>query len=352
MPYLLSLPLLGFRRRALACSALVFAALACNPDESTAPATDPVAATPASTPEVATPVAPTPELAYTSLSAPGVPFGDFHLPTSMYRAPYSGSLYATSVSAVITNLNIAKNAGMRIVISLVGNRRNYTNSDGTFNLSKWKSRVYAYRNVNLAQFVSSGTVIGHYMVDEPYCAACWGGRQIPRSDIEAMAKYSKSIWPSIPTGVRSSPTQLGTTAFTYLDFAWAQYVGPLHYPSFKQTPSQFRDTQVAAAKRLGLGLVFGMNYLDGGDGSSRINGTYAKDPNLSDNVHCTSGGCYRYAMSANEVKNAGTTFALTSYACAVISWKYNDTFLSRSGMKDAMSAVGSAARSRSRTACK
>ncbi len=57
-------------------------------------------------------------------------------------------------------------------------------------------------------------------------------------------------------------------------------------------------------------------------------------------------------MSANEVKNAGTVFAQSSYACAVISWKYDDTFLSRSGMKDAMSAVGSAARSRSRTACK
>ncbi len=155
----------------------------------------------------------------------------------MYRAPYSGSLYATSVSAVISNLNTAKSAGMRIVISLVGNRGNYTNSNGTFNLAKWKSRIDMYRKVNLAPFVSSGTIIGHYMVDEPYCAACWGGKQIPVSDIEAMGRYSKSIWPSIPTGVRSSPSQLGSTHFTYLDFAWAQYVGPLHYPSFKQTPT-------------------------------------------------------------------------------------------------------------------
>ena len=352
MSHLFSRAPMGFRLRAVACSALVFAALACNPDESTAPATDPVAATPATTPEVATPVAPTPELAYTSLSAPGVPFGDFHLPTSMYRAPYSGSLYATSVSAVITNLNTAKSAGMRIFISMAGNRSNYTNSDGTFNLSKWKYQISKFKGVNLAQFVSSGTLVGHYLVDEPYCAACWGGRQIPKSTIESMAQYSKSFWSSLPTGVRSSPSQLGTSAFTYLDFAWAQYVGPLHYPSFKQTPQQFRDTQVAAAKRLGLGLVFGMNYLDGGDGSSHINGTYAKDPHPYDSIRCTSGGCYRYAMSANEVKNAGTVFALTSYACAVISWKYNDTFLSRSGMKDAMSAVGSAARSRSRTACR
>jgi hypothetical protein len=348
MSYLLSLAPRGARRRALACSALVFAAVACNPDESTAPATDPVTAAPAA----ATPVAPTPELATSSLTAPGIAFGDFHLPTSMFKAPYSGSLYAASTGSVISNLNAAKSAGMRIVISMAGSRGYYTNSDGTFNLSKWKTRINAFRSVNLAPFVSSGTIIGHYLVDEPYCAACWGGRQIPKTDIEEMARYSKTIWSSVPTGVRSSPTQLGSSAFTYLDFAWGQYVGPLHQPSFGQSPAQYRDAQIAAAKRLHLGLVFGMNYLDGGDGSSRINGTYAKDPNLGDNTHCVSGGCYRYAMSPNEVKNAGTTFAQSSYACAVISWKYNETFLARSGMKDAMSAVGSAARNRSRTACK
>ncbi len=61
MSYLLSLAPRGARRRALACSALVFAAVACNPDESTAPATDPVAAAPVETPAV-TPAAPTVDL--------------------------------------------------------------------------------------------------------------------------------------------------------------------------------------------------------------------------------------------------------------------------------------------------
>ena len=77
------------------------------------------------------------------------------------------------------------------------------------------------------------------------------------------------------------------------------------------SPEQFRDTQIAAAKRLGLGLVFGLNYLDGGDGSSRINGTYAKDPNLSDNKYCKSAGWDATATRcrAAEVKRVGTVFA-------------------------------------------
>lgn len=352
MSHLFSLAPLGFRRRALACSALVFAALACNPDDSTAPATDPVAVTPAATPAVETPTA---ELAYTSLSAPGIPFGDFHLPTSMYRAPYTGSLSGLSVSNAVSTMSAAKTAGMRIVISLAGSRRNYTNSDGTFNMTKWKSRVYAFRGINFGSYVTSGTVIGHYLVDEPTCTGCWGGRRISASQIEEMSRYSKSLWSSMPTGVRTTPTQLTSygTSFSSIDFAWAQWAGPLHVPSFKMTPQQFRDAQVAAAKKLGLGLVFGLNYQDGGNGTSHINGTFAKDPNLSDSKYCVSGGsCYRYAMSASEVKSVGLVFAQSSYACAVISWRYDTTVLSRSGMKDAVSAVANAAKSRSRTSCK
>ena len=354
MSYLLSLAPQGARRR-VTCSALVFAALACSPDESTAPATDPVALTPESTPAVEAPAAPTAELSYTSLSAPGIPFGDFHLPTSMYKAPYTGSLSGLSVSSAVSNLNATKSAGMRIVISMAGSRSNYTNSDGTFNMTKWKSRVYAFRGINFGSYVTAGTVIGHYLVDEPTCSGCWGGRSISASQIEEMSKYSKSLWSSMPTAVRTTPTQLAKygASFSSLDFAWAQWAGPLHVPSFKMTPQQFRDAQVAAAKNLGLGLVFGLNYQDGGDGSSHINGTFAKDPNLSDSKVCSStGSCYRYAMSASEVRNVGTVFAQSSYACGVISWKYDPTVLSRTGMKDAVAAVAYAAKSRSRTSCK
>ena len=167
-----------------------------------------------------------------------------------------------------------------------------------------------------------------------------------------MSKYSKSLWPSVPTAVRAPPSTLGTTAFSSLDFAWAQWEGPLHFPSYHMTAQQFRDKEVAAAQRLRLGLVFGLNYLDAGNGTSHINGTYAQDPNLSDNIYCkSSGSCYRYAMSASEVKNVGAVFAAASYSCAVISWKYNTTFISRSGMKDALNYVSNVAKSRSRSSC-
>lgn len=338
------------RLRVLTSAVCLLAALACNTEGAAGPVDE---ATPTADP-TSTVESPdlTPEMA-TSATAPGVPFGDFHLPRSLFSSSvYSGSLQALWPSTTYDVLNAARSNGERVFIGLAGSKRYYTNSDGTFNLSKWKYRINLFKGYNLAQYVTSGTVIGHYLVDEPFCASCWGGRKITNSQIEEMSKHSKSIWRSMPTGVRAPPTLLGTTPFWSLDFAWAQWEGPLHQPSYKRTPQQFRDQQTSAAQRLRLGLVFGLNYLDGGDGTSHINGTYAKDPNLKDNVYCKSAGsCYRYAMSAKEVRNVGSVLAAASYGCAMVSWKYNTDFLSRSGMKDAMSYVASAARNRSRTSC-
>jgi hypothetical protein len=338
------------RLRALAAASFVVAAIACNADGTNGPVTD--ATTPATAPTVATPAAPTPEMV-TSSTAPGVPFGDFHLPPSLFSSSlYSGSLQALSVSSAISLLNSAKSYGERVVISMAGNRKTYTNSNGTFNMTLWKNRVSAFRSLNFGQFVTSGTVIGHYLIDEPLCAGCWGGTAITFAQIEEMSKFSKSIWPTLPTAVRAAPTKLGSTPYSSLDFGWAQWEGPLHGASFGLTPQQFRDKETAVAQKLGLGLIFGLNYLDGGNGTSHINGTYAQDPNLSDNVYCkSSGGCYRYAMSAAEVKTNGSVLAAASYGCGLISWQYNTTFISRSGMKDALTYVSNVAKNRARKGC-
>jgi hypothetical protein len=328
MSYKFKLSRQAGRVRALTAAASLIAAVACNPEEAIAPIVDGGA-----TPE--TPAAPVIE-AYTSATAPGIAFGDFHLPTSLFSSSrYSGSLQAVALSTVNSELNTAAKYGKRLVISMAGSRKFYTNSNGTFNMTKWKSRVAAFRGVALGRYVSSGVLLGHYLVDEPQCLRCWGGKRIPASAVEEMARYSKSIWPSLPTTVRAAPTLLPQITYRYLDFAWAQWVGP-HVPSANQTPAQFRDRQIAAAKARGLGLVFGLNYLSGGNGSSGRRGTARG----------------RWEMSASEVKNVGSVLAQAGYACAMLSWQYSSTFVSRSGMSTALSAVSSAARNRARASCK
>jgi hypothetical protein len=57
-------------------------------------------------------------------------------------------------------------------------------------------------------------------------------------------------------------------------------------------------------------------------------------------------------MSASEVKRVGAVFAGASYACGLVSWKYSSTFLSYSGVKNALDYVSGLARNRSRSSCK
>ena len=330
------------RLRAVVSGAVVLSALACNAEESTAPvaANDPApaAAIPAAD-SAALAATPTPAL-LTSSSATGIPFGDFHLPTTKFKTPYSGALLALFSSSASSTLNTARNAGLRVVISVAGNRSNYTNSDHTFNMTKWKSRVYAWRSFPFASYVSSGTVVGHYLTDEPTCASCWGGKVITTAQLEEMARYSKSLWPSMATTVRVSPTRLPQTTYRYLDFAWSQWEGPYHGTSYKLSPAQFRDKEIAAASARHLGLVFGLNYINGGNGSSGILGTYT-------NARAVN----RWQMSASEVKSVGGTLAAAPYACGVVSWQYDTKFLSRTGMSTAMSYVGGIAKNRSRSSC-
>jgi hypothetical protein len=281
----------------------------------------------------------------------GIPFGDTHLPLTQFGTTYSGALIAMWPSLTRKTLETARAKGMRIMIGLSGHRMFYTDR-GRFNLAKWKAKVSQYRKFNFDSYVKDGTVIGHYLIDEPFCDACWGGQKITYAQIEAMARYSKSLWPSLPTGVRAVPSHLGTRRFTAVDFGWAQWEGPLHVPSYRMTPEKFRDRETAAARALGLGVVFALNYLDAGDGTSHVNGTFAKDPNPRDNRVCNSRYCWRYAMTASEVRRVGRVLAAAPYGCAVLSWKYDLAFLSRSGMRSAIAEVARVARNRSRTSCK
>jgi hypothetical protein len=101
-----------------------------------------------------------------------------------------------------------------VIVSLAGGRTLYQNADGSFNLAKWKARIDLFRGYDFAKYVSAGTVIGHYLVDEAACAKCWGGKTLTYSQMEEMSRYSKSIWPTLPTGVRAPPSLLGSMEAT------------------------------------------------------------------------------------------------------------------------------------------
>ncbi len=139
----------------------------------------------------------------------GVPFGPFHLPNDQYgvRSWYNGALRTLSPASASSDLAYAKAKGIRVVVSLPGNRSNFTNSDKTFNLSRWKQRMDLWRPqaALLATYYANGTILANYLQDEPDCSSCWGGKPITGAEVAEMGRYAKSILPGIPTVVRVVP---------------------------------------------------------------------------------------------------------------------------------------------------
>jgi hypothetical protein len=237
---------------------------------------------------------------------------------------------------VLQFLAAMKAKGGRLVLKMCNGEDKYVkNADGTFSFTKWKSLVDRFRKVNLGPYISDGTLMGHFLIDEPQRTAKWGGKIIPQSTVEAMAQYSKQIWPTLPTLVRVVPSWLASApvSYTALDAGWLQY------GYGKGDPAKLVASETSVAKQKGLGLVIGLNILDGGNGSSGVRGW-------------SSG---KWAMTASEIRNYGSALLSQSYACGFFNWTYQyfgPTYYARSDIKSAMADLSNKAKVHARTSCR
>jgi hypothetical protein len=183
-----------------------------GPESSSLPGTDGVPteagvqAIPVSQPEFAT------------AFAGGIPFGTSALPTSWFGSRYNGALRNIWPGSLRSELAAIKARGGKVVLMFAGNEKYYKDGSGHFSLDKWKNRIDRFRGVDFNSYVSDGTIIGHYLIDEPNDPANWNGR----------------------------------------DAAWAQYL------SRRGNVSNYIRDQVSDAQHRGLQLVVGMNVIKGG----------------------------------------------------------------------------------------
>jgi hypothetical protein len=269
---------------------------------------------------------------------PGIVFGSYGLTPADLNSIHTGILNGGSITEtnVVSVLAAIKAKGGRLVLKMcMGADKYVQNGDGTFSLTKWKSLVDRFRKANLKPYIDDGTLLGHFLIDEPQRTAKWGGKIISQATVEAMAQYSKSIWPTLPTLVRVVPSWLASAPVTYraLDAGWLQYA------SGKGDAATMVASETAIAKNKGLGLVTGLNILDGGNGSSGVHGW-------------TRG---KWAMSASEIKNYGTALLNQPYTCGFFNWTYQyfgPTYYARSDVKSAMATLSTKAKAHARTSCR
>lgn len=300
------------RLRALLLVAVATMFSACDATDELTSATDPATSTPATPTEISV---------ATSFRG-GIPMGHFSMPTSQFGSLYNGAMRNIWPQELVQELSAIRARGGKVVLMFAGHERHYKDGQGHFSLSKWKERINRFRGVNFSQFVQDGTIIAHYLIDEPNDGHNWGGRPVPGSTVEEMARYSKQLWPSMATVARVEPGYLLRTGgnYRYLNAAWAQYV------TRKGTPSDYIRRNVADAQRAGLALITGLNISKGGNNRTR--------------------------MSPSLIKTAGSTLLNSSYPCAFINWEYESSYLSRSDVRSALSVLKTKAQARSTKSCR
>ena len=252
--------------------------------------------------------------------AGGIPFGLAAQPLTLFGSRFNGGKRTIAPGQMLRELTAIRSRGGRVVVMLAGNPRHYKDGSGHFSFEKWKNRVSEFRSINFKSFIDDGTVIGHYLMDEPNDPKNWSGRPVSASTVEEMAKFSKGLWPNLPTIVRTQPDYL-LGSHRYLDAAWAQYLAR------RGNVRDYIRENVSEAQKRGLALVVGLNVIHGG----------------------TPQGT---KMTANEVEDWGSALLDSSYPCAFIMWQYQESFLDGSGMSNAMETLRRKAENRATKSCR
>ena len=253
-----------------------------------------------------------------SAFAGGIPFGISAMPLELYGSRYNGALLNLAPKTMLAELAQIKSRGGKVIIKLAGHPRYYGEGTG-FELANWKRRIDYYRGIDFTPYVKDGTIVGHYMIDEPNDPKNWGGTPVSPSTLEEMGRYSKQLWPELPTIVRTEPSYLGYNHH-YIDAAWASYLNR------KGTPQDFIRRNVSDAQARGLALVVGLNVIDGGV------------PNLT-------------PMTGSEAQSWGSELLESTYPCAFMMWRYEDGFFTGS-MGSAMDELSRQARNRTTRTCR
>jgi len=220
-----------------------------------------------------------------------IPFGASRYDITV-EYPFNAALYhRVHAGREEEELSPLRTYGKRASVNLVGGKSNYKNPDGSFNAEMWKAIVDEFDVAVIQRYVDEGIIVAHYLVDEPHAGGRWSGEDVDPALVDEIACHSKSLWPNLPTLVRTHPgwavrEEGAAHTFQCVDIWVAQY-------SARKGPiDEYVAQNVADAAALGAGLYGALNPITGGDGSSGVHSPYGDD----------------WMMSADELRTYGAAW--------------------------------------------
>ena len=258
------------------------------------------------------------------------PNGTWRLPEDSLCTTYGYSLTTINITkTILAELEIAKRCKGRVQANLP--RRAMKDSLG-LNVRRATQFILSNDSTpDLTPYIKDSTLVGFLIGDDIAKSTEWNpkGKYSMTTQLamwDSIAAAVTARFPGLPPTIRARPVQLSQRpTWVWLKTAIAQYKG---YNFHKISPQQFVAQEVAAAKQLKLGLMLGLNYLNGGCGpkTGRITGA---DPYIcpSEYVGTTRLGeqAGDYQMSGWEVEYYSKAFLAEPYMCGLLSWVWSPT---------------------------
>lgn len=190
------------------------------------------------------------------------------VPASPSTPIYRAAMFTPELDTLDAYLDIAEANDILLVLNFAGGRFQWI-VNNQFNLDAYKARVDRFANhARLRQRIVARGVIG-YAHDEPQHPN-FNGTLSPTL-VNQSCLHHKAIWPGIIVAVRVNGETLTEgwdgapvpgTGWTGIDYGWMQF-GPQHSPA--QTFAQAYAAHKALLSSVNLGMIPGLNFIDGGN---------------------------------------------------------------------------------------
>jgi hypothetical protein len=249
----------------------------------------------------------------------GVPFGPWNAPPDLIGTEYTGTVIG-GVKPYSHLQEIRERKG-HVVIYIA---RNKSREQGQLSVAAVERFLVTWPDIG--PYIKDGTVWGIMVADDITGKRIWGPGAPYYPQIDSIARLVKERWPGVRTIVRA-PVNRMEYQWKWVDWAWVQYSNRFG------DVARYRDRQMALADSLRLCIAFGLNVIDGGDGSSGVRSRRT-----------------RARMTADEVLHYYGE--LLPYTPIALHWEYRPDYEEGPGIQAAMSKVRSWADTTVRPSCR
>jgi hypothetical protein len=279
----------------------------------------------------------------------GLPYGPTQLPMdSLCSMGYTGTTLPVVPARVLRDLDRARECGARVIPNI--RRAKLKNASGDLSVVSARAELETWPWSGICERVKDSTIIA-FQIGDDVTHPTWGPAPLPvrLAQWDSIAGMVAERCPQAAIALRALPTSLETRPqWQWLTTGWAQYPGPR--PRWGP-PEKFFSTEVASAKRQGLGIVAGVNLINGGCGGDERGWCLPQVPGT------TLAGTIadRYQLSSAELTYYKAIAMSDPYVCASVDWGWGPAFKSdfhhRPEIQSAAKALAIIARQRPAASC-